>query len=147
MQVLTSEGRKVSIMERQRLLVIGDDAVLIRLLERNLGARGYEIVSVCLSDPDLEAEVDSGFPSVAVLDITMLSMYGIGLCLHLRRRYEIPTILLSTWGAGEDRVRGLGLTSDDCVTTPSDGTELTALIEEAFKPSRASRDQSWGIAS
>lgn len=58
---------------------------------------------------------------------------GIEVCLRIRQWSRIPIIMLTTWGAGEGKVRGLNLGADGYLTEPFGIDELTARIKEVLR--------------
>jgi len=119
-------------MTEKKILIASGDPILLGILKNNLSANGYKIMSTKDSDHKLEATLDKALPDLIILDIMMPSLDGIEVCLRIRRRCEAPIIMLTTWGAGKDMVRGLDLSSDCYLTSPFGITELIAQIEEAF---------------
>ena len=121
----------------KKVLVISDDAILLELLNNRLGKWGLHMATVKGNGQDLKTVVDREQPDFAIIDVMMPSMEGIALCLYFRQCSQIPIIMLSTWGAGKGKVRGLDLSAEGYLTEPFDISELTARMEEAFQRSEA----------
>ncbi len=118
-------------MATNKVLVISEDPALLRFLRCNLDGTEYQIICAKPNGQDLEALVDEALPDFALIDVKMPWMDGIELCLHLRQCSQVPIILLSTWGAGKDRVRGLDLSAEGYLTEPFGISELVARLGEA----------------
>jgi len=123
----------------RRVLVLSDDPVLVRLLERDLGDRGYQVTRAKPDGHELRALVGHTLPDFAIVDIMMPSMSGIELCLRLRQCSQVPIMMLSSWGAGKDKVRGLDLSAEGYLTEPFGIPELVNRMEEACRRDAVSR--------
>jgi DNA-binding response OmpR family regulator len=123
----------------KRVLVMSDDPVLLEFLQHNLGDKGYAVTHTKANGQDLRKTVGQALPDFAIIDIVMPSMDGIELCLRLRQCSQVPIMMLSTWGAGKDKVRGLDLSADGYLTDPFGIIELVDRMEEAYSRDAASR--------
>ena len=116
-------------MAKKKILVVSGDPMLIDILGTKLSADGYEVLaSPEEKAPDVKAVVDRENPDLLVLDIMMPNLDGIEVCLRIRQWSRIPIIMLSTWGAGEGKVRGLNLGADGYLTQPFGSDELMVRI-------------------
>lgn len=125
-----------------KILVISREPVLTELLSRHLPPRGYEI-TVTLPGETIGTTLQETRPDLVLLDIAMPQMDGIEQCLDIRRYCSVAIIMLSSWGAGIDEVRGLDLSSESYLTEPFGIDELTSRIAETFRreyPERERRD-------
>jgi len=119
-------------MPQITVLVVSDDPVLKGLLHDHLGAMGYRIACTKSNGRELGEALYSENPDLAIIDIVMPWMDGIELCLRLRQRSQIPTIMLTTWGAGRDKLRGLDLGADSYLTEPFAVTELVGWVQKSL---------------
>jgi len=125
-----------------KILIVSHEPVLTELLSRQLPPRGYEI-AVTLPGETLGTTLQETRPDLILLDIAMPQMDGIEQCLDIRRHCSVAIIMLSSWGAGVDEIRGLDLSSESYLTEPFGIDELTVRIEETFRrehPERGRRD-------
>ena len=122
----------MDISAKRRILVISSDPALEALLGHNLGERGYRVAKWRGSGEGLEAVLGEVRPALVLLDIQMPLLDGIEMCLRIRQCSAVPIIMLSTWGAGKDRVRGLDLSADSYLTEPFDIEQLLARIEDTL---------------
>ena len=117
---------------RLKILVISSDRVIIRFLQDNLNNGDYEVVSTQQTKEELKAVLDKEMPNLVVADIMMPNMDGIETCLRIRQWSQVPIMMLSAWGAGQDMIRGLDLSADGYLTEPFGIAELIARIRETF---------------
>ncbi len=119
-------------MKKTRILAISSDPVMLRFLGQNLSAGDYQLVTRQDSAEELRAELEAELPDCIILDIMMPSLDGIEVCLRLRQWCLTPILMLSAWGAGEGKVRGLNLGTDSYLTEPFGADELIVRIKEAL---------------
>jgi DNA-binding response OmpR family regulator len=112
------------------LVVADDDPDVLRLLERRLARRGYEVVTATDGRAALDAVRRTG-PDAVVLDRVMPAMSGEELCRELKadeRTAAIPVVLLSAQASEREIVEGFGAGADDYLTKPFDIEELDELL-------------------
>src|SRR6188768_4349466 len=100
------------------VLLVDDDAPILRMLERTLGAEGYAVVAVADGGSALAA-VERSLPDVIVLDVAMPGMDGLAVCRRLRDKgMTTPVLMLTARDAVPDRVVGLQAGADDYLVKP-----------------------------
>jgi len=111
-----------------RILLIEDDAAIVRVLERGLRAHGYQVVSaengedgaLLASDEDVE---------LVLLDISLPGRDGHQVLASIRsRRPGLPILMLTARDDLESKVRALRSGADDYLTKPFAFEELRARI-------------------
>ena len=71
------------IVAEAAILVVDDDTPIRRMLERTLGAEGYEVRSAADGGGALAA-IERFAPDVLVLDVAMPGVDGLGVCRRVR---------------------------------------------------------------
>ena len=113
-------------MTDSSVLIIEDDAALLRGLKDNFAARGFHVLTAEDGRRGLDAAL-AREPDLIVLDVMLPKVNGYEICRLLRERgLEMPIIMLTAKGQEEDIVRGLELGADDYVTKPFSVRELLA---------------------
>ena len=108
----------------ERVLVVDDDRPVVRMLERTLGAEGYDTVSAADGGAAL-AMAERDAPDAIVLDVTMPGMDGLAVARRLREKgLTTPILLLTARDAVSDRVAGLEAGADDYLVKPFAHEEL-----------------------
>ena len=110
-----------------------DEEDLRFLLKLSLG-RTYEVEVVTDGVADLEA-FDKTPSDMVILDIMMPRMDGFAACAEIRRRSDVPVIMLTALGGVDDVVKGFNLGADDYISKPFTFKELLARIEAVFRRS------------
>jgi DNA-binding response OmpR family regulator len=120
-----------SAQSRRRILVAEDEEDLRFLLKLSLG-RLYDVEVVPDGVAVLEA-FDTKPADMVVLDIMMPRMDGFAACSEIRRRSDVPIIMLTALGGVDDVVKGFNLGADDYISKPFTFKELLARIEAVFR--------------
>ena len=122
--------------EALSVLVIDDDAELVRLLSQLFAREGIALRSATTGAGGLEGL--SPVPSLVLLDLMLPDMHGKEVFRRLRERMpELPVIMLTAKGDPIDRVIGLELGADDYVPKPFDPRELIARVRTVLRRSRS----------
>jgi len=130
--------------QKERILVVDDEASIRRILETRLSMIGYEVITAADGEEALEIFRHSD-PDLVVLDVMMPKLDGYGVCQELRKESDIPIIMLTALGDVADRITGLELGADDYVIKPFSPKELEARIRSVLR--RVDKNGSAGIPS
>lgn len=125
---------------KRTILLIDDEPDQIKLLEFNLSAEGYRVLSARDGESGL-AQARRNKPDLIILDVMMPGMDGWDVCKHLRQDVETsstPILMLTAKAEETDRVLGLELGADDYVTKPFSVRELVARVKALFRRTRTS---------
>ncbi len=118
---------------KKKLIYIVDDEKNIRdLVKAYLNKEGYESRTFSNGRRALD-EFNKEVPDMVILDIMMPEMNGYDLCREIRKKHDIPLIMLSAKDEEFDRILGLELGSDDYLTKPFSPRELTVRVKNIFK--------------
>jgi DNA-binding response OmpR family regulator len=127
---MTARRRKM--ITKTKILAIGDDPALLELLEQGL-SDDYQVTCTQATRISLREVLYKELPDFIILDIMMPNLDGIETCLQLRQWTQVPTMMLSTWGAVDGKVRGLNLGAEGYLTSPFNISELKKRITETLK--------------
>jgi DNA-binding response OmpR family regulator len=113
----------------KRILIVEDDAALLRGLKDNFEAQGYDVRTANDGRKALEALTQEP-PDLLLLDLMLPKVNGYDICQTVRaRQLDLPIIMLTAKGQEDDIVRGLELGADDYVTKPFSIRELLARVK------------------
>ena len=122
--------------EKQRILIVDDDANIAELISLYLMKECYETKIV--GDGEEALKVFPEFkPHLILLDLMLPGMDGYQVCRTLRASSQVPVIMLSAKGEIFDKVLGLELGADDYMIKPFDSKELVARVKAQLR--RAAR--------
>ncbi len=120
---------------KAKILVADDETDALELIEVNLAAAGYEVLSAVDGKVALEL-ARTALPNLILLDIMLPEMDGLEVCKALRRdpaTATIPIIMLTARATEIDRVLGLELGADDYITKPFSPRELVLRVKNVLK--------------
>ena len=116
----------------QRILVVDDDADMLRLLSLRLNAAGYEVVAVASAEAAL-AQLDVARPQLVLSDVRLPGRDGLALFDEVRARHpSLPVILLTAHGTIPDAVEATSRGVFTYLTKPYDGRELMEKVAQAL---------------
>jgi two-component system, OmpR family, response regulator len=116
-----------------RLLVVEDDPAIASFLAKGLKEAGFAVDHAASGGAALEMASSTTY-DVAVVDLMLPGLDGLGLIEELRRRrISVPVIILSARRSVDDRVRGLQAGGDDYLTKPFAFEELLARVQALIR--------------
>jgi two-component system response regulator MprA len=128
-------------MSEGAVLLVDDDAPILRMLERTLIAEGYAVAAAADGGAAL-ARVEQFMPDVIVLDVAMPGMDGLAVTRRLRAKgHSVPILLLTARDAIDERVAGLDAGADDYLVKPFDVAELTARVRALLRRNHPPAEQ------
>src|SRR5664279_4168585 len=101
------------------ILLVDDDAELCEMMREFFEQNGHALDCVRNGIDGLERAVEHRFDLV-ILDVMLPGMNGFTLLSQLRRRREVPVIMLTARTDSHDRVQGLEAGADDYLPKPFD---------------------------
>jgi len=120
------------IQDRERILVVDDEASIRRILETRLKMVGYEVITAADGEEAVEAYQKHN-PDLVILDVMMPKMDGYGVTREIRKTSETPIIILTALGDVSERITGLELGADDYVIKPFSPKELEARVKAVLR--------------
>ena len=113
-------------MNGSRILIVEDDAALMRGLKDTFAGKGCEVLTAADGETGLALAL-SGQPDLILLDLMLPKVNGYEICRAVREQgIDVPIVMLTAKGQEEDVVLGLNLGADDYVTKPFRIRELVA---------------------
>lgn len=118
--------------EKQKILIVDDDANIAELISLYLMKECYETMIV--GDGEEALKVFPEFkPNLILLDLMLPGIDGYQVCRELRTSSQVPIIMLSAKGEIFDKVLGLELGADDYIVKPFDAKELVARVKAVLR--------------
>src|SRR5690349_21978223 len=114
------------------ILIVDDDRELALMLCEYLMAENFTVQNASSGGEALVC-VDQQSFDLVILDVMMPGLDGFEMLSHLRRRSDIPVLMLTARGADEDRIAGLELGADDYLAKPFNPRELVARIRAILR--------------
>jgi two-component system response regulator RegX3 len=121
-------------MSEATVLVVEDEASFVEALTIGLRREGFEVVVATDGAQALDL-FDETQPDIVLLDVMLPKISGIDVCRQLRKKTQIPIIMVTAKGAEIDTVVGLEVGADDYVTKPYRLRELVARMRAVLRRS------------
>ena len=118
--------------ERHRLLLVDDDAQLTQFLGARLRRDGFD-VTVAGSGAEALAAIDEAWPDLVLLDLMMPGIGGEEVASGIKRRADIPIVVLSAVDTSRSKTELIEHYAEDYVTKPFDYPELVARIHRVLR--------------
>ena len=121
-----------------RILVVDDEALLVKGIRFNLQNDGYDVITGS-TGLDAVRLAQSGDVDLIILDIMMPEMDGLTACSKIRAFSSVPIILLTAKTDDMDKLMGFEYGADDYLTKPFNILELKARIRALLRRSGISQ--------
>ena len=117
--------------EHKRVLVVDDDLVQIKLVEKILSDEGYQVTSTTEADEGLQMAVHQN-PDIILLDVMMPIINGYNFCKLLKKeglKDNIAIIMVTARDEIEDIQIGLEMGANAYLTKPINTAELLKTLK------------------
>ena len=117
---------------KYNILITEDEREIAELIKLYLENENYRVF--CAEDGKEALEfLEQESIDMAILDIMMPGMDGYELTKRIRKRSNMPILILSAKTQSCDKIRGLNLGADDYMTKPFDPLEVVARVNSALR--------------
>ena len=113
---------------KSHILVVDDDNRIRELIKEYLNDNNF-IVSTAINAENAKIKLEQLKFDLVVLDVMMPGQSGFDLTKEIKRKINLPIILLTAKGEAENRVKGLELGADDYLGKPFEPKELLLRIK------------------
>lgn len=124
-----------------KLIYVADDEKEIReLIQSFLEEEGFNVKAFENGDL-LLAEYEKIPADLVILDVMMPGTDGFSVCAGIRKRHEVPIILLTARGTDADYITGFTMGCDDYFTKPFSPVKLVMRVKAMFKRMSAEKQE------
>jgi len=114
------------------ILMVDDDVELCALVSEYLGGHGYQVFAVHDGSTGLRRALE-GRHDLIILDVMLPVLDGFEVLRQLRKRSNVPVIMLTARAEEHDRVRGFGEGVDDYLVKPFAAAELLGRVRAVLR--------------
>ena len=118
------------------ILVVDDERNIVELIRLYLEKEGWAVISASDGEEALALHARHG-PDLVILDLMLPKLDGFEVCRELRRRGDVPIVMLTARDDVVDSIVGLELGADDYVAKPFNPRALVARIKAIFRRTEA----------
>lgn len=115
-----------------KIYIIEDDEKIKNEISIFLTKNGYETIKVSSFDNIVEDVLNSN-SDLILLDINLPSFDGYYICKELRKKSDIPIIIVTSRNSEIDELMSMNIGADDFITKPYNTQILLARIEAILK--------------
>ncbi|SFD38713.1 response regulator transcription factor [Clostridium uliginosum] len=116
----------------KKIVIVEDDTKLRKYMEKYLKGYNYEVF-VIADFENVEEEVLDINPDLILLDINLPTFDGFYFLKVIRRKRDIPIIIVSARSEEGEQIRGIEMGADDYVTKPFSMGILLAKINAVLR--------------
>lgn len=115
-----------------RILIVEDDAVIAKTIEKHIKSWGYEVE--CATDfEDVLSHFVAFNPQLVLLDISLPFYNGYHWCNEIRKLSKVPIIFISSAADNMNIVMAMNMGGDDFIAKPFDLSVLTAKVQAMLR--------------
>ena len=118
------------------ILVVDDEAVLVKGIKFNLENEGYQVETGYDGEEAVE-KARTGQFDLIILDLMMPKIDGLQACMKIREFSNVPVIMLTARSEDTDKIIGFECGADDYITKPFNILELKARVRALLRRSGA----------
>lgn len=126
--------------KRPSLLLVDDDAELCGMMTEFFAQAGFQVECAGSGSEGLARAVNGAY-DLAILDVMLPALDGFSVLEQLRRRKDLPVIMLTARVQQKDRLQGLNSGADDYLPKPFDPDELLARVRAVLRRSEPAARQ------
>jgi len=112
----------------RKILLVEDDTDIAELERDYLEASGF-VVDISSDGDEGKRLALTGDYSLILLDVMLPGADGFAICRAVRKKLDIPILMVSARLEDVDKIRALGLGADDYIVKPFSPSELTARVK------------------
>lgn len=112
----------------KHILLIEDDLAIAELERDYLEADGFEITIETDGQKGLERALTENY-DLLLVDVMLPGKDGFQIVREVRKKKDIPILMISAKREDIDKIRGLGLGADDYISKPFSPSELVARVK------------------
>ena len=121
-----------------KILVVDDEIKIREIIKEYAEFEGYEVAQAEDGMQAVEMVKNQDF-DIIIMDVMMPKLDGYSACKEIKKRKQIPVIMLSARGEEYDKLFGFEIGVDDYVVKPFSPKELMARIRAVLNRASASQ--------
>ena len=126
-------------MSMAKIMVADDDKNICELLRLYLEKEGYTVTLAHDGETAVE-QFSAEAPDLILLDIMMPRLDGWQVCREIRKKSNVPIIMITAKSEVFDRIQGLEMGADDYIVKPFEMKELIARINAVLRRTEIPED-------
>lgn len=116
----------------EKIIIIEDTESIREELQTFLGRYGYEVVAPTSFENIIE-DIENANANLILLDINLPVFDGYYICREIRKKSDVPIIIVTSRDSEVDELMSMNLGADDFITKPYNTQILLARISSILK--------------
>lgn len=121
----------------KKILVVDDEPQIVKVLSAYLERASFRVITAANGKVAL-LQFSKENPDFVILDLNLPELDGLDVCREIRRKSNVPILMLTARVEEADRLIGLELGADDYVVKPFSPREIVARVRTIFRRTSAS---------
>lgn len=110
-----------------KILIVDDNSQIVSILESYSKKEGYETIRA-IDGEDALLKFESEKPNIILLDVMMPKIDGFEVCRTIRKKSNVPIIMITARGEDFEKIMGLDIGADDYIVKPFSPSEVMARV-------------------
>lgn len=128
--------RQVNRVDNAKILVVDDEMNILNVVRAYLEKNGYQVYIAENGEAALQL-FSHLQPDLIILDLMLPDAAGEDICRQIRKKSDIPIIMLTAKSHEDDKINGLMLGADDYLVKPFSPRELVARVFTLLRRTRS----------
>lgn len=114
------------------LMIADDNQQIVSILTEYAKKEGFDVISASDGQAAL-SQFEQNSPEIILLDVMMPKKDGFEVCREIRRKSNVPIIMITARGEDYDRIMGLDTGADDYIVKPFSPGEVMARVRAILR--------------
>lgn len=123
-----------------KLLIVDDNKQITSILEEYAKKEGYNTI-IARDGEEAIREFEKSNPDMVLLDVMMPKMDGFEVCREIRKKSNVPILMITARGEDFERIMGLDIGADDYIVKPFSPAEVMARVRAILRRMGTSEDR------
>lgn len=120
-------------MNGKKILMVDDEQLIRKLVVDFLKRQGYDTIEAENGREAMELFSREGDIDLIILDVMLPEFDGFTVCREIRKKSQVPIIMLTTRGEEFDEILGLDIGADQYITKPFSPNILIARVNAVLR--------------
>jgi DNA-binding response OmpR family regulator len=123
----------------EKILVVDDEINLLNVIKDYLLRESYEVYTAARGNKAIEMfhEIE---PDFIILDLMLPDISGEEICKQIRKKSDVPILMLTAKSSIDDKVAGLYIGADDYLTKPFSPRELVGRVRAIIRRAKGNSE-------
>jgi len=123
-------------IQKKTILVVDDEVKITEVIKSYLETAGYPVICAHNGANALSL-LEKSSAALIILDLMLPDISGEDVCKSIRKKSNVPIIMLTAKVEDADIINGLGIGADDYLTKPFSPKQLVARVEAVLRRTSA----------